>query len=102
MCKKLKGCAPLQGIPLKTKKLHKNSLSPREIFEGIFKFTLNLKDSFRIFIVASTPTIFLFFASLIVNYRIPGGVISYVALLSVYYSLAIISIRSMSGKMVHA
>jgi len=68
----------------------------------IFKFTLNLKDSFRIFIVASTPAIFLFFASLIVNYRIPGGVISYVALLSFYYSLAIISIRAMSGKMVHA
>ena len=67
----------------------------------IFKFNLNLKDSCRIFTVASTPVFFLFFASLITNFIFPWGILFYIALIAVYYSFAALSIRAMSKNMVY-
>ena len=66
----------------------------------VFKFKLTFKDTSRLFMVAATPDILVFFAQHTANITFPGQNLYNVALLAVYFSYAILSVRRESKKMV--
>lgn len=67
-----------------------------------FDKKLKYKNAVRVFSVASTPEIFVFYMSLTFNLVFPGIGFLYIALLAIYFSYGIISIKSTSNKLVHS
>ena len=68
----------------------------------IFNVKLTLKAAFRLFIVAATPQIFLFYLLMLTSIVFPGAGILYIALVVAYFSFAILSVRKESKGMVRA
>ena len=66
----------------------------------IFKFKLKFKESCRLFLVASTPQVAVFFAFHTANISLPGEPTVYTILLAAYFSFAVLSVRRESKKMV--
>lgn len=69
---------------------------------SIFKLKLTFQEACRLFLVASTAQIAVFFTLFTANIILPGTGIFYVALMSTYFSYAVISVRRESKKMVPA
>lgn len=67
---------------------------------ALFKFVISSKQSARITMVASTPTIIILFIIYSLGWVPPGGAILYTSLLAFYFSLAVISIKGVSKKLV--
>ena len=66
----------------------------------IFKLKLTFQDACRIFLVASTPQVTVFFITLAFNVVIPGQGFLYIVLLSLYFSYAILSVKRESNQLV--
>jgi hypothetical protein len=66
----------------------------------VFKFKLSFKDTSRLFLVAATPDIVVFFVQRIANITLPGQHFYNVVLLAAYFSFAVLSVRRESRKMV--
>jgi hypothetical protein len=65
-----------------------------------FSVKLNYRTTTRLFITAATPQIVLFFGMITVNITFWGIGLLYVALLTAYFSLAILAVKYASKKMV--
>ena len=68
----------------------------------VFKFPITFKDACRLFLVASTAQVFVFFVLLAANVVFAGIGILYVALIAVYFNYAVFSVKRESKKMVFA
>ena len=66
----------------------------------VFKHKMSLKDTCRLFMVAATAQIAVFFVFLTANIIPPGGGFGYLVLVSVYFSFAVLSVRRESRRMV--
>lgn len=65
-----------------------------------FNFAINFKVSIRLFMVAATPALYFFMALLCLNFIFYGLGLAMLALMAVYYSFALYSLRSESRTMV--
>jgi hypothetical protein len=59
----------------------------------IFKVKLSYQTSFRLLTVALTPPFFIFFGTLAIGIIVPGIAWAYLALLSAYFSFAVVMIK---------
>ncbi len=66
----------------------------------VFKYKLPFKEACRVFLVASTAQVFLYFTLLAVKITLFGGSFIYMVILAVYFNYALISIKRESHKMV--
>ena len=66
----------------------------------VFKFKLTFRQACRIYIVSSTPQIWLFCILQALNYKLPYGGIVLMSMAAVYFSYAVIIIRRDSQNMV--
>lgn len=64
------------------------------IFQAQFKY----KEACRLFLVASTPQVFIFFTTLTIHVSVPGGNIFNIVLLAIYFNFAVISINQVKKK----
>ena len=68
----------------------------------VFKFRLTFKNACRLFLVASTAQVFLFFITLTTNTVFPGIGFFYMIILALYFNYVILIVRRESNKMVRS